>query len=282
MSSEKQPPFDIAEAFLNLQRRLLASYRGIRAVTAHGPTIGDESEVDWIKLIRDFLPARYEVGKVFAVDHEGSLSEQIDVAVYDKQYTPLWFGAHGGTQFIPIEGIYAVFEVKPSIHKRELLAAYRKIKSVRCLKRTSAPIAHAGGRFEPVALTARPIMGGILASGEAWSRRDVAKTKLAETLRAWRGDDELCGGGALDIGIALQTIAFDFTPTANGDDDYQGARRAAPLNFSGPDRQLVHFVIRLFRQLQPVGTTVAMEMQTYERRLTEELGAASNDETGSA
>ena len=39
-----------------------------------------EEEADWVGLIRDFLPTRYAVGPIFAVDHHGNMSEQIDAA----------------------------------------------------------------------------------------------------------------------------------------------------------------------------------------------------------
>ncbi len=37
------------------------------------------------------------------------------------------------------------------------------------------------------------------------------------------------------------------------------------LSFSQPDQHLVHFAVRLFRQLQAVGSVVAMDMAEYEK-----------------
>src|SRR5699024_636396 len=114
--------FDIAAAFRNKQEALNASFLAIRDVTSHPTTIGDQSEGDWVGLIRDFLPTRYTVGPIFAVDHTGSMSEQIDVAIYDTHFSPQWFGGTSGTRFVPVESVYAVFEVKPEFNSEYLAA----------------------------------------------------------------------------------------------------------------------------------------------------------------
>lgn len=217
--------FDIANAFLNLQDQLIASHRSIRAVTRHGPTIGDESEIDWIGLIRAFLPSRYQVGPIFAVDHNGAMSEQIDVAIFDQQYTPLWFGARNGTMFVPVEAVYAIFEVKPELNRSAMEAAIGRVRSVRALKRTSAPIVHAGGRLAPVDPESRPILGGILTATLGWKAKN-AQERVRACLSHLRASD-LIEGRALDIGIATDKLSFDFTPTIGDDGSYPRLRSEA-------------------------------------------------------
>lgn len=251
--------FDIAGAFLSKQAALEASYSGIRAVTAHPGTMGDESEADWMGLISDFLPARYEVGPIFAVDSTGASSDQIDVAIYDQQYSPQWFGTSRGIRFVPVESVYAVFEVKPKLTKAYLEYGQSKIDSVRRLKRTSAPIIHAGGRYKAADPDGKRIIGGILTTRSNWTPETV-NSHLSNHLPG-HGEP-----GFMDIGIALDTVAFDFTPAlVDGDDDDEAAN--PPLTFSEPDNQLIHFAIRLFRQLQLIGTAVALDMREYEEAM---------------
>lgn len=61
------------------------------------------------------------------------------------------------------------------------------------------------------------------------------------------------------------TVAFDYTPVpvelGSREDDI-------PLEFSDETDQLIHFGIRLFRQLQQLGTVLAIDMSAYERALT--------------
>jgi hypothetical protein len=251
--------FDIAGAFLNKQAALEASYSAIRAATSHPGTKGDEAEADWIGLIRDFLPARYEVGPIFAVDYLGRSSDQIDVAVYDKQYSPQWFGTNRGVRFVPVESVYAVFEVKPTLNKTNIEYARAKVASVRTLKRTSAPIIHAGGKYKAADPDEKHIIGGVLTTRSEWNT-DTTAANIDKHL------PDVEDPGFLDIGIALDTITFDFTPDlSDGDDDRVVKSPAARFSESG--NQLIYFAIRLFRQLQLIGTALAVDMRQYEQAI---------------
>lgn len=244
-----QPPFDIAAAFRNKAIALRASFLAIRDVTAHPTERGAQGEADWVGLIRDFLPTRYAVGPIFAVDYHGNMSQQIDVAVYDTHYSPQWFGAASGTRFVPVESLYAVFEVKPAFTTTYLDYARTKVASVRELERTSQSVAHKGGVYMPDEIVVKPILGGILTT-----RKDLAKPidKLVET-QSDRGDNSF-----LDIGICLDQFAFDYTPRV-----VDGEVRVELDSCEGDDA-LIHFCIRLFQQLQAIGTVPAVDMTKYE------------------
>lgn len=254
-------PFDIAAAFRQKQAVMLASHSAIRHVSQHPTTLGDQSEADWIEVLKGFLPERYVVGPIFAVDADGGISEQIDVAVYDRQYSPLWFGAQNGCDFVPVEAVYAVFEVKPIINTTYIESARRKVASVRRLRRTSAPIKHAGGAFAASDPAAKHLIGGLLAANAEWSTRESTISKLREHLPPVGRED------SLDIGIAVASIAFDYTPAPV---ELGSREDAIPLKFSAVDDQLIHFGIRLFRQLQQLGTVLAIDMSAYEEALQQE------------
>lgn len=245
-----QPHFDIAAAFRNKEIALRASFLAIRDVTSHPTERGSQGEADWVGLIRDFLPTRYAVGPIFAVDHRGSMSQQIDVAVYDTHYSPQWFGAAGGTRFVPVESVYAVFEVKPEFSTTYLQYARAKVASVRQLERTSQSVVHKGGTYRPEEISLSPIIGGFLAT-----RKDLAKPidKLVET------QPELGEADFLNIGICLDQFAFDYTPAV------VGGVVQTELETCVDGNHLIHFCIRLFRQLQAVGTVPAVDMARYER-----------------
>lgn len=243
------PAFDIGAAFRNKAVALRASFLAIRDVTSHPTELGNQGEADWVGLIRDFLPTRYAVGPIFAVDHHGNMSQQIDVAIYDTHYSPQWFGAARGTRFVPVESVYAVFEVKPEFSTTYLDYARTKVASVRALKRTSQTVVHKGGVYQPEEIGVKPIIGGLLTT-----RKGLEKPieKLVET-QPTEGDD-----GFLHIGICLDQIAFDYTHrVVDGDVRVE-------LDSCEGDDALIHFCIRLFQQLQAIGTVPAVDMTKYE------------------
>ena len=120
----------------------------VRRSFNHPGTKGDGSEQVWLELLNDYLPQRYEAAKAHVVDSKGNFSDQIDVVVFDRQYSPFIF-SYSGQVIIPAESVYAVFESKQAINANEIGYAQKKITSVRKLHRTSLPIPHAGGIYPP-------------------------------------------------------------------------------------------------------------------------------------
>ncbi len=101
-----------------------------RSALGHPVAKGDATEGIWIELLRNYLPERYRVDRAFVIDSTDTTSQQIDIVVYDRQYTPLIF-KQDGTLVIPAESVYAVFEAKQSIDAEQVDYAARKIAGVR-------------------------------------------------------------------------------------------------------------------------------------------------------
>ena len=77
----------LANVHDDIQQRLSIS----RGAFGHSTTKGDASETVWLELLQKYLPKRYQVEKAHIVDSEGDFSEQIDVVVFDRQYSPFIF-----------------------------------------------------------------------------------------------------------------------------------------------------------------------------------------------
>lgn len=137
-----------------------------RKSLGHGVTLGDASEGVWLELLASYLPRRYEAARAHVVDSEGEFSHQIDVVVFDRQYSPFVFN-YKGQKVIPAESVYAVFEAKQTVNARMVVYAQDKVQSVRKLKRTSLPIPTAGGMLAPKPL--HPILGGLLGVDAIWA-----------------------------------------------------------------------------------------------------------------
>ena len=217
-----------------------SAWKSARQSLAHPGTKGDASESVWLDLLNTYLPKRYKAAKAHVVDSRGTFSEQIDVVVYDGQYSPPIFQYEGQT-IIPAESVYAVFEAKQTLNAEHVEYACKKVASVRRLYRTSLPIPHAGGTHPKKQLV--PICGGLLTLDSCW------KPALGKSLLAKLGD----GGsrGRLDLGCAAAHGYFKFNETSKEYETYEGGKPATA------------FLLALISQLQSSGTVPMIDMQAY-------------------
>ena len=234
--------------FVDLQKQMmdkLATHRrNVRQPTAKG----DASERNWLEMFRDYLPERYCAEKAFVIDSTGRISEQIDVVIFDRQYSPLLFN-QDGTLYVPAESVYAVFESKPGLSKPILDYAAGKAASVRNLKRTSAPIAFAAGKHKPKKQF--NIIAGILAGESGWTMSSFSR-RVSGALQ------EMSAAERIDLGCVLGRGAFDA--------DYR-SRKALEVEFSSPADSLIFFFLRFLQRLQPLGTVPAINYAEYEKAL---------------
>jgi hypothetical protein len=240
--SSGQPRFDLRAAFIARQQQLLADLGLSRTVADHPGTLGDATELDWVGMLQDVLPQRYGVSRAFVVDAKERRSEQLDVVIHDRHFSPLLFEV-GGARFIPAEGVYAVFEVKQQINKDQVEYVGNKIASVRRLNRTSAPIPYAGGVYQPRPLPR--ILGGILTLDSDWS--PLFGEPLRRVLTA-RDQDE-----ALDLGCILRHGAFEVPDPS----------QPGSLATSDGETSVIFFTLRLLKRLQAMATVPAIDFDTY-------------------
>lgn len=225
------------------QRTLTAELEAGRDAHRHPVPKGDASELNWVGAIQKFLPRRYCVSKAFVIDSKDGESEQLDVVIYDQQYSPLVFEDKGGL-YIPAESVYAVFESKQELNAKHIKYAGEKVASVRRLHRTSAEICWAGGMLP--AATPAPILGGIVTTTSKWSPPLGKPFKKAIAGRA--GDERL------DLGCVATVGAFDI--------EYRVERPTIHRN-QDDDMTLAFFLMRLFVRLQPLATARAIDMAKY-------------------
>jgi hypothetical protein len=236
----------LRERFLLLQESLASRLKMDRSIHHEGEK-GMASEEGWRRMLADYLPMRYRVAKAFVIDSRGAQSQQLDLVLHDRQFSPFLFNQNDAL-YIPAESVYAVFEVKQRLDKGTLREAAKKAASVRKLHRTSAPIPWAGGEAEP--RPPIPILAGLLCFGSRWSPPfgDPLRTALAD----------LSGLERLDLVCALTHGSFEVK--------YPGGS-APELDLSAPDAALIFFFLRLLERLQAVATVPAMEIREYARAL---------------
>ena len=235
------------EAFALEQKLLQVKLELSTQSVTHPGTLGDVNESYFIDVLRKYLPRRYAVDNGIVIDSTGVTSDQIDVIIYDNQYTPTLLDQENH-RFVPAEAVYAVFEVKSTINKTYLEYAGSKAKSVRGLNRTTIPIVHAGGEFPAKNLF--NIVAGIIAGNIEWVDGFKAKVFL-ENHRS------LKDGKSLDCGLAVSGSYFD---------TYSGS-----IEIGTSEQALACFIFRLLQKLQSLGTVPAVDWNLYASVLGENL-----------
>jgi len=231
---------DIKNLFYSLQTQMVTKLSTNRQHIQHPGIKGDSSELNWIIWLKTYLPRRYSVDKAFIIDCDGNISDQIDVVIYDQQYSPFVFN-QDNAYYIPAESVYAIFEIKQEINKEYITYAGEKAKSVRSLRRTTTAIPHAGGYYEPK--QHKKIISGILTLSSAW--KPPLGDSFEKALQSL--DDE----SRLDIGCILEEGSFLI--------DYKNESIAK----STKEESLIFFFLKLLIELQKLGTAPAIDINCY-------------------
>ena len=236
-----------------LQARLEGGLRGNRAAVTHPGARGEASEEDWLRVLNDHLPRRYQADRAFVIDSQGECSDQIDIVIYDRQYSPFLYN-QANQRYVPAESVYGVFEVKQELSREYVLYAGEKAASVRRLHRTSAPVPHVEGVARPRPLPR--IVAGILTYQSLWT------PPFGEPFRSALA--KLAADKQLDVGCALLHGAFEAR--------YEDAGNVTLMVAEGR-QSLVQFLMRLLKQLQALATAPAIDYEAYLTRFQAEGGA---------
>ena len=83
MFAPQRPRVDLRKILLHHEQTLLAEL-GARELFDHPTAKGDLGEGAWHRVLREFLPKRYQVSKAFVLDARGGCSDQIDLVIHDR------------------------------------------------------------------------------------------------------------------------------------------------------------------------------------------------------
>lgn len=238
--------WSLPQLFENIHNDIDHRLSTVRRSVAHPGSKGDGSESVWLGLLKTYLPQRYQCDSAFIVDSEGHFSEQQDVVIFDRQYSPFVFH-YENQKIIPAESVYAVFEVKQTLNAANVTYAQRKIESVRTLVRTSLPIPHAGGLYAPKPLI--PIVGGILALESDW--RPALGKPLQDKLQ------ENTENGLLNCGCVASQGFFFYTSEGG-------------YSFQSEHKAVVSWLFKLLEKLQFSGTVPMINVMAYAEWISRE------------
>lgn len=242
MSSEKNT-VDLNLIFNGIQEQMRASLNMVRSEISHPGAKGSVSEENWRQLLVDYLPTRYNAEKAFVIDSDGNISQEIDLVIFDRQFTPLLFKANGAT-YIPVESVYMVLEVKQEISKMNIEYAGEKAESVRLLNRTSAPFVDGG--IQKPARQLFEIPAGILALDSNWSPPfGNSFMKVIQSLEK---------NFRINFGCVLNHGTFHFAYSKDS---------IKESTISKSENSLISFLFHLLQMLQQLGTVPAIKYNAY-------------------
>lgn len=244
MFEHQRSSVNLRKILLHHEQALLAQL-GARELFDHPTAKGDLGEGPWHRVLRKFLPERYQVSKAFVLDAREDCSDQIDLVIHDRHFCPLLF-EEDDQRYIPAESVFGVFEVKPALEKEVVEYAKAKAQSVRRLHRTSRPLVDRGVARPP--REPFPIIAGVLAVESDWS--PPFGQPLLDALADADSDRHL------QLGCAPRHGAFEAF--------YEGELR---LEIGEEEGALMFFLLRLFHLLQLIGSPMAIDLREYSRPL---------------
>ncbi|MDR0942725.1 MAG: hypothetical protein LBM19_03910 [Holosporales bacterium] len=192
---------------------------------------GAETESVWLELFEKYLPERYTVSSGFVVDSDDQISDQIDVVIYDRHFTPFVLKLKE-TNYIPAEAVYAAFEVKQEFSKEDYEYAVEKFNSVKKLKITNAPFADFKGS-QTKQMKDWKILGGLI------TKRMGSEKQFEE---------------AKDLDIIL---SFDYALKLRGEDDHHKIFK------KGENPISALFMLKLIEKLRTLGSCPPLDVDAY-------------------
>lgn len=232
------PNWSLSDLLDDLHTQIESDLSRSRNTTQNASQKGAFSEKTWLSVFEN-LPTRYAANKGFVVDSKGSVSEEIDIIIHDRQYSPFVF-QRGEMLIIPAESVYAVFECKQEANPKNIRDAQKKATSVRRLSRTTKSAKTIHGMAPPKPLD--NIIGGILALDSSW--RSPISARIEFHLNKDNGD------GRLDIGCVINHGLISFE---------EGKGHV----FNPTNKAATRFLFELIAQLQSLGTAPVLDVRAY-------------------
>lgn len=176
--------------FEGLSKKLQADFEFLTNQFSHSLSTGEAREFVLRELLRLYLPSRLGVEKGIIVSSikEDVPSHQIDIVIFDKLNTPVLYAAEH-IRLFPIEGVYAVIEVKSNLDTNELKKSIENIRSVTKLKK-QAFVEQSGAIINTVNLYGKelnffPVLGFV------FSYNAIQDLQLLKTLLEQSDDSEI-------------------------------------------------------------------------------------------
>ncbi len=177
---------NLEKFFESVSKNLENEFENMASLISHRGEAGEGREDVLKKILRKHIPKRYGVDSGFVFDAFGNDSKQMDIIIYEANYTPV-FEIVGEKRYFPCETVVAVGQVRTNIGSRKKLAdCLDNIKSAKKLDRsnnrtneliTGPGISLRGMKFDPEQEFRDQIFGFIFCSSSISSDLIISEMK---------------------------------------------------------------------------------------------------------
>ena len=106
----------IAQNYIQLEKAIVSQ---LNLSSQHHLTTGNVREEIWKEMFERLVPHKFTVEQsVFIIDSSGKISNEVDLAIFDQQFTPYIFN-YGKLKYIPIEAVAVVVQCKSQNLERD-------------------------------------------------------------------------------------------------------------------------------------------------------------------
>ncbi|MFV2045394.1 MAG: DUF6602 domain-containing protein [Anaerolineales bacterium] len=131
---------DVNQIFDGIGQKMLNEFDHISSQLPQAAAVGADREDALSKFLAEFLPTKFAVSRGFVMDHEGTVSSECDIVVYDPASCPLLYVEERNRVF-PCEAVAATIEVKSRLSSANLEDAMGKIRRIKSMRRQAGPLA---------------------------------------------------------------------------------------------------------------------------------------------
>ncbi|HOB27915.1 MAG TPA: hypothetical protein PKJ07_07235 [Bacteroidales bacterium] len=237
----------------------------------HKLTTGTYRETIWMSLFKLIIPHKFSIKQgVFIMDSNGNTSAEVDLVIFDEQYTPYIFN-YGEICFIPIEAVAVVIQCKSfKLNDQKLTAWVETIDKLKTSNNSIARLANSIAINEPVLTqkSTRPIK--ILCY--------LSKEKPGQKAKNRGFDIELCaieGESKLNIkfndtvdNLYKAFINLNFHQEKNDcENEFKGIDALKKISlqkqFTVKDNNLLSFIFQLNQLLMLINNPLLFPHQSY-------------------
>jgi hypothetical protein len=125
---------DWEKLFQTSSSSMRSKFEEIRIAVEHRGLKGNANEQIVSEFLEKYLPSKIGFCTGEVIDSDGKRSKQIDVLAYDAATAPQFFQV-GDIRILPVESVYAVFEVKAFLNKDEIKNAFNNMLAIKSLEK---------------------------------------------------------------------------------------------------------------------------------------------------